>query len=154
MCRTPGMYMEELRRLDKAYRRYFQHELRAFALTPGEVTALLFLHNNAPHLDTATDIARCKGLSKALVARSVESLQQKGYLTAARDRKDRRVVHLALSEKSRPISREIEQKQEVILQKLGEGITPGELETAFQTLKRLSENARKYLTGVDDDAQD
>ncbi len=154
MYRTPGMYMEALRRLDKAYRRYFQHELRAFALTPGEVTALLFLYNNAPHLDTATDIARCKGLSKALVARSVESLQQKGYLTAERDRRDRRVVHLALSEKSRPISREIGQKQDDILQKLGEGIAPGELEAALQTLERLSENARKYLTGVSDDAQD
>ena len=69
-------------------------------------------------------------------------------------RSDRRVVYLALSEKSRPISREIGQKQDDILQKLGEGIAPGELEAALQTLERLSENARKYLTGVNDDAQD
>ncbi len=147
MSLTPGEYIEGLRRLDKAYRRYFQRELRPYGLTPGEVAVLLFLHNNAPRLDTATDIARCKGLSKALVTRSVESLQRRGYVTAERDGRDRRVVHLALSPQSRPIGREIERRQAELAQRLKEGISPAEEEIAAKTLGRLMENAQKILTG-------
>ena len=90
----PGEYIQGLRRLDKAYRSQLQQLVGEYELTPGEMAVLLFLHNNAPELDTASDIVRCRDLSKALVARSVESLRQKGYVTLSRDEHDRRVIHL------------------------------------------------------------
>ena len=122
----PGEYIEGLRRLDEDLPRAAagQQLVKEYGLTPGEMAVLLFLHNNAPDLDTATDIVRCRDLSKALVARSVESLRQKGYVTLERDRRDRRVVHLALSEQSRPISREIDRRQKLLWRRLGEGIDP------------------------------
>ena len=60
--------------MDKVYRRFYQHELAEYQFTPNEIAVILFLYNNAPDLDTATDIVRCKGISKGLVARSVDSL--------------------------------------------------------------------------------
>lgn len=145
----PGEYIEGLRRLDKIYRGQLQQLVKEYGLTPGEMAVLLFLHNNAPDLDTATDIVRCRDLSKALVARSVESLRQKGYVTLERDRRDRRVVHLALSEQSRPISREIDRRQKLLWRRLGEGIDPDVLNAAFETLSRLIQNAQNNVTGED-----
>ena len=145
----PGEYIQGLRRLDKAYRSQLQQLVGEYKLTPGEMAVLLFLHNNAPELDTASDIVRCRDLSKALVARSVESLRQKGYVTLSRDEHDRRVIHLALSEKSRPISREIERRQSLLWSRLGEGIEPEALNAALETLSRLIHNAQNNLTGED-----
>ena len=103
MLATPGRFFEKFQKMDKVYRRFYQHELAEYQFTPNEIAVILFLYNNAPDLDTATDIVRCKGISKGLVARSVDSLCREGYLTAVREPADRRIMHLKLSEKSRPV---------------------------------------------------
>lgn len=154
MLLLPGEYIEGMRSLYKAYRSQLLQQLRGYGLAPAEIEVLLFLYNNAPSLDTATDIVRCKKLSKALVARSVESLYQRGYVTFERDQRDRRVVHLSLSEKSLPITREIGQRQRLLWQKLGEGIPPEELDAALKTLSRFIHNAQKNLTGEESNAEE
>ena len=103
MLATPGRFFEKFQKMDKVYRRFYQHELAEYQFTPNEIAVILFLYNNAPDLDTATDIVRCKGISKGLVARSVDSLCREGYLTAVREPADRRIMHLKLSEKSWPV---------------------------------------------------
>ena len=100
MLATPGRFFEKFQKMDKVYRRFYQHELAEYQFTPNEIAVILFLYNNAPDLDTATDIVRCKGISKGLVARSVDSLCREGYLTAVREPADRRIMHLKLSKKS------------------------------------------------------
>ena len=136
-----GYIIEELRRLDKTYRALLQRSLRDFGVTPGETAVLLFLLVNAPRFDTASDIARSKGLSTARVARSVESLGRRGWISVQRDGRDRRVQHLALSEQSRPAVARMAAVQEKYMRALGRGIAPGELEAAFDVLARLVQNA-------------
>ena len=61
MLATPGRFFEKFQKMDKVYRRFYQHELAEYQFTPNEIAVILFLYNNAPDLDTATDIVRCKG---------------------------------------------------------------------------------------------
>lgn len=150
----PGEYIEGMHNLYKVYRRQLLQQLRGYELTPAEIEVLLFLYNNTPTLDTATDIARCKKLSKALVARAVESLYRRGYITFERDPHDRRVVHLSLSEKSLPITQELGRRQRLLWQQLGEGIPPEELAAALKTLSRFIHNAQKNLTGEESNAKE
>ena len=137
MLATPGRFFEKFQKMDKVYRRFYQHELAEYQFTPNEIAVILFLYNNAPDLDTATDIVRCKGISKGLVARSVDSLCREGYLTAVREPADRRIMHLKLSEKSQPITERIAVKQKELAGKIECGITPDELRITSATLDKL-----------------
>ena len=124
-----------------------------YQFTPNEIAVILFLYNNAPDLDTATDIVRCKGISKGLVARSVDSLCREGYLTAVREPADRRIMHLKLSEKSRPITERIAVKQKELAGKIECGITPEELRITSATLDKLLINTEQLLKGKENHAE-
>lgn len=139
--------------MDKVYRRFYQHELAEYQFTPNEIAVILFLYNNAPDLDTATDIVRCKGISKGLVARSVDSLCREGYLTAVREPADRRIMHLKLSEKSRPLTERIAVKQKELAGKIECGITPEELRITSATLDKLLINTEQLLKGKENHAE-
>ena len=150
---TPGRFFEKFQKMDKVYRRFYQHELAEYQFTPNEIAVILFLYNNAPDLDTATDIVRCKGISKGLVARSVDSLCREGYLTAVREPADRRIMHLKLSEKSRPITERIAVKQKELAGKIECGITPEELRITSATLDKLLINTEQLLKGKENHAE-
>ena len=145
MQSKPGLFFEQLQKIDKAYRRYYYRQLSEYQFSPNEVLVLLFLHNNAPVCDTASDIVRCKGISKGMVARSIDSLCQKGYLETCRDPKDRRIVHLSLSEKCTPIRRLIEEKQLLLSRLALQGISEQDMEVTFQTLDRLLSNTDTFF---------
>lgn len=140
-------YFERFSKLDKLQRKYFHKALEKYNFTPNEIVVLMFLYNNAPELDTATDIARYKGISKGLVARSVESLCERGYLDAERDPRDRRVVHLRLSGGIHPIGTEISGIRGHFQKQIEEGISPEDIEATNRTLARLTENVEKLLEG-------
>ncbi|MCI8531671.1 MAG: MarR family transcriptional regulator [Lachnospiraceae bacterium] len=60
-----------------------------------EMDILLFLHNN-PGFDTATDIVKLRHLSKSHVSKSIQSLKERGWLTAFYQDNNRRTIHLKL----------------------------------------------------------
>ncbi|WP_339789008.1 helix-turn-helix domain-containing protein [Tissierella sp.] len=53
-------------------------------MTQNEIDVLLFLHNAAP-LNTASDIARYRAMSKSMILKSVDALYRKGYLSYETD---------------------------------------------------------------------
>ena len=146
-------YFERFSMLDKLQRKYFREALKEYRFTPNEIVVLLFLYNNAPVMDTASDIVRYRGISKGLVARSVESLCARGYLEAARDPDDRRIVHLKLKWEKNSIGPELEKKREDFCRRIEEGISGEELEITGRTLRALTENVERLLKGESEDEQ-
>ena len=69
-------FMDALR-LEKLYRSCVRGAASDCGLTPNETVVLLFLSRHAPQQDTATDIAAARGITKALVARSVDGLHRR-----------------------------------------------------------------------------
>lgn len=69
--------------------------LTATGLNRMELDVLLFLANN-PGLDTASDMARLRGLSKSHISATVERLVQRELLARYVAPQDRRTVHLSL----------------------------------------------------------
>lgn len=141
-----GSFYESYQRIDKAYRKYFQKRLADYGFTPNEIVVILFLYNNAPRLDTATDIARRKGLSKGMIARSVESLYRKNYLETVRDQKDRRVVHLHLKDEHSQMAAELAQIQQEFFTGLEKDIPAADIRVTQNTLSKLLTNAESFLT--------
>lgn len=62
-----------------------------------EMDILLFLYNN-PGFDTATDIVKYRHLSKSHVSKSIQSLKERGWITAFHQDNNRRTIHLRLCE--------------------------------------------------------
>lgn len=83
-------------KMEKLYRSCVKEAADGYRLTPNEISVLLFLRRHAPKWDTATEIAQMRGISKALVARSVDNLYRRGFVQGERDDSDRRIVHLRL----------------------------------------------------------
>lgn len=78
-------------------------------ISPAEARILLFLFSK-PKLNTAKEIARHCGMSKASVSGSVLKLTTKGLLQVDVDRSDRRFQHLTLTEHATPILKMIQEK--------------------------------------------
>lgn len=57
------------------------------------------LHLIQKGVRSVSDLARCQSVSQATISRQVDGLVQKGFVTRRPDPTDRRVVHLALSER-------------------------------------------------------
>ena len=108
--------------------------------TPNETVVLLFLSRHAPQQDTATDIAAARGISKALVARSVDGLHRRGFLESERDENDRRVVHLRLCGEGIVVAERLKQTGIRVAQKLRENITDEELQAAHRIMCKMQHN--------------
>lgn len=151
MSQIKNSFFGEFVKMEKIYKRYMAEAVAEYHFTPNEITVLLFLYNNAPELDTATQIARYKGISKGLVAKSVESLCRRGLLEARRDPADRRVVHLTLSAASSPVATRLRQGETAFLTRLQAGIEPTAVETLNRTLAQMLKNLNGIFEGKGED---
>lgn len=147
--KTVANYFSGFSKIEKIYKKYFQESVADYGFTPNEVTVLMFLYNNSPAFDTASDIVRYKGISKGLVAGSVDSLCKKGFLEAERDTKDRRIIHLRLTDKCDDIRERFEKGQQVFKESIEKGIPKDYLEIMEKTVQMLGQNIEKVLKGED-----
>ena len=133
-------FFETYLKIEKAYRRFFQSEMEDYRLTPNELLVILFLAKRDETLNTARDIAQHEGVSKGLVARSVEDLLAKGYLKVERDEVDRRICHLYLTPSCDSIIARITEKKQDFFERLVKDIPEGDVLTTERTLLRFMEN--------------
>ena len=140
-------YYDFFHKVQKDYRHYCVSLLKEYHFTSYEVDVLTFLVNN-PKLDKAKDIVYIKGISKGLVAKAVKSLYDKGYINIKIDDKDRRCMHLLLSDKCQDISKIITNSTSEFIKCLQDGITSDDvmlINSIFMKMnKNLDEFERRY----------
>ena len=133
-------FFENYFKIEKAYRKYFQDEMEKYHLTPNELLVLLFLARDNGGCNTSRDIAQYEGVSKGLVARSVESLVEKQFLVVERDAADKRICHLYLTQQCSALTEQMTEKKAAFFRRLAEGIPEEAIATTEQTLRRFMEN--------------
>lgn len=111
-------------------------------ITKPEADILAFLNNN-PSCDTAKDIVKLKGFSKAYVSKAVEPLILKELIKVEVDKDDRRCQHLKLTEKSKPIVMKIYNMQSEFIEKITKGIDQKDIEKYIEVIKSFSQNSLK-----------
>ena len=107
----------------------------------------MFLANN-PGYDSASDIAHFRNISKGLVAKSVETLCERGYLRAGKDLKDRRPIHLSPTDKSDDIVARLRKCRQEFAGKLYAGVPQEDMEAMARTTKVINENLDNILKGM------
>ena len=135
-----------IRRTIKLYDSMLKPVCDHYRLAPIEATIISFLNYN-PGRDTAADIVELRMLSKSNVSQAVESLIQKGLLVRRQDTRDRRKIHLYLTEEVKPVIQEMEGIRQEFRELVFRGFTEGELELFVSFNDRIAENMKTDRKG-------
>ncbi len=128
----------------KVYDTLWDGIMEQFRLTRAEIDVLAFIAIN-PELNTAHDIVEYRMIAKSHVSKAVDNLIERGFLTREQDKKDRRCMHLTLTDAAEEIVSAIQAKQQEFAKKLTEGFTEDELLFLSKMTTRIADNASKLL---------
>lgn len=140
-------YFSYYAKVDKVYRKLCAQAVAEYCFTPNEIVVMMFLSNN-PGLDSASDIAHFRNISKGLIAKSVESLCENGYLETEKDEKDRRLVHLRLTKKSESVVERLKQCRREFAKELYSGVDPADMEAMGRIAVIMNRNLENILKGM------
>ncbi len=149
MMQQPAELMAAFRRMTRLYDRLLRRVGRSEGLGQVETVIIAFLHNN-PGIDTAKDIAELRQLPKGSVSQGVESLIQRGYLLRRRDKGDRRLVHLEMTEAAAQVCAAIDACQRPFYEQLFQGFAPEELAAYGAYHRRVMENVIAALERMEE----
>jgi DNA-binding MarR family transcriptional regulator len=138
-------YFSYFAKTEKIFRKICHQAVAEYDFTPNEIVVMMFLHNY-PEMDSASDIAHRLNISKGLVAKSVESLSEKGFVITGKDRADRRLIHLSLTEKSDQVMKRLKVCREVFVKELHQGIPREDLDAVGRAAIVMNENLEKIVS--------
>ena len=130
-----------LSKLSKMYRAEVKTEMSDSDFSPNELDLITFLSNN--EIDTSKEIADFLGLSKSLIARSVDSLVAKGYLETNVDEGDRRYIHLVLTDRAKPIADRLRNIRKQFISSMTEGINQEQFTQFEAMLEKMVANVER-----------
>ena len=134
--------IEEFLRLSNRLREYYGKQIKdrfaEYTFSPNEISILILLQNNNS-ITTSTQLRVVLGVSKALVSRSVTSLEQKGLITVKGIPNDKRISHIELTENAIPVLKKINIEIEKINQVLFKDIPTKDIQCMIETLNKMNE---------------
>lgn len=134
--------IEEFLRLSNRLREYYGKQIKdrfsEYTFSPNEISILILLQNNNS-ITTSTQLRVVLGVSKALVSRSVTSLEQKGLITVKGIPSDKRISHIELTEDAIPVLEKINIEIEKINQVLFKDIPTKDIQCMIETMNKMNE---------------
>lgn len=137
-------------KMEKLYRSCVKEAASGYQFSPNEISVLLFLRRYAPERDTATDIVQQLGISKALVARSVEGLHRRGFVQGERDENDRRIVHLHLCGEGITIAQQLYQTGCRVVEQLRRDVSEEEMRLVQHIMEKMQHNLDVVLKDMEE----
>lgn len=139
--------IEEFLRLSNRLREYYGKQIKdrfaEYTFSQNEISILILLQNNNS-ITTSTQLRVVLGVSKALVSRSVTSLEQKGIVLVKPDPNDKRISHIELTENAIPVLEKISIEIEKINQVLFKDIPTKDIQCMIDTMNKMN----KKIEGV------
>jgi DNA-binding MarR family transcriptional regulator len=131
-------FWDDLNQFKNRYQEMLDDVCQSFGLNPAEANIILYLAKNKN--DTATDIVKYTGYSKSNVSTAVRKLELSDYLSTICPSENRRIVHLKLKEKAKPIIRYYQKQKKKLEDELFYGFSKEELESLFLLSDKVSKN--------------
>lgn len=134
--------IEEFLRLSNRLREYYGKQIKdrfsEYTFSQNEISILILLQNNTS-ITTSTQLRVVLGVSKALVSRSVTSLEQKGLITVKGIPNDKRISHIELTENAIHVLEKINIEIEKINQVLFKDIPTKDIQCMIDTMNKMNE---------------
>lgn len=123
--------------------RFINRKLAGSGVSSGTGIILLELRDGGERNPTA--LAAAIGVDKSYVTRSLQSLQQAGFVVVSPDASDRRILTVALTEKGNSAARLMEGAMQDWLALVSQGVSPSDLDTVEAVFDTLYANAVAYF---------
>lgn len=123
---TFGQILKRYSQFREAYCKVCLQSLKNETFSPNEMNILVFLTNN-PQINTQKELTVMLSVSKALICRSSESLEKKGYIQVVPDENDRRKVHLLVTKQAEPFIMKLQENMELFSRQVMDKIDPDEM---------------------------
>ncbi|MFC9815258.1 MarR family winged helix-turn-helix transcriptional regulator [Streptomyces virginiae] len=125
-------------RLARLHRMYAGQLLRRIGLHPGQELVMMHLWELGPQRQT--DLVRLLDSDAATMTRTVQRLEQAGFVRRRPSPTDKRASLIEPTAASHALRREVEQSWSQLEELVATGLTPDERTEALHTLERLEHN--------------
>lgn len=132
-------YLLFQKKLSEFYSKRQHRVIENTDITKAQADVLVFLANHK-NLNTAADIVKYRGFSKAYVSKAIEMLLSKNYIISETDRSDRRYNRLFLDKKSSSIVKKLIAVQDEFGDVLFESIDSENRKLFFEIFNQMMDN--------------
>lgn len=129
--------------LRKAKNKIFADIVKKYNLTSNELNIIIFLDESTD--DTATNIVNELLFTKSHVSYSIENLTKKGYITKYFDDKNKKIIHLKLTDKTKPILKETDIKNKEFIDLICDNISEEDKKVMDKVFKQMNKNVNRIL---------
>ena len=137
-------YINRMTQILKLYEYKLLPVMQKYDLLKIEIDVLMFLYNN-PDYDRAKDIVSKRGIAKSHVSKAIDLLYKKGYLDIQIDHKDKRVNHLIILDKAKPIIMDGLACQKNFYDVFFKNLSVEEIEMLKTIFVKMNENVKEEL---------
>lgn len=132
-------------RLNRCIRKIKTEEMAEFNLKSPHVSCLYYLYRSDSL--TAKELCDICEEDKANISRSIEYLEENGYIACHSKTEKRYKSPLVLTEKGRTVGAKITAKIDRLLSSVGEGVSEEDRGIMYQSLAIICENLQKFCDG-------
>ena len=124
---------------------FHNQQLKDINISSSEFPFLLYLNS----IDGVTQetFAQFYGMDKAAVTRTIQSLEEKGFVYRAKNKEDLRCNHIYLTEQAKQILPELKMRVDRWSSYLKEGLDEKEVEMVINVLNRMVEKVENNRNG-------
>ena len=127
--------------MKKVHSTIFEKISLKYNLTECEIMILMFLDENE-NQDMAADIVKSLMISKAHVSGLVNNLENQGYIIKKIDCKDRKKIHLEVTETAKVIVKAVKKEKKKMKDAIFGDLTKVEIETMQRVLNKIKKNLK------------
>ena len=133
-------------KISRNIRRIKNQEMAAYGLRSTHISCLYYLYSAASM--TATELCeRCEE-DKATISRSLDFLEEKGFITCESKSPKRYKSPLYLTDKGREVAKSIYDKVSMVLNEVGASLTDEERATFYKHLTIISNDLERVTEGL------
>lgn len=148
MRREDGIkYIIYFRKAKKLYKSYVEKELKEFGLSQIEIEIIAYLNRYSKN-NTAKEIVEYLSLSKGMISRTLDSLIAKEIIELQKDKVDKRVLRLKLTDKSKELVSKLEISNKKFFEGLINNISEEKLDIFTEVLEDMIENLKDLEMGI------
>ena len=136
-------------KLKRCVRKIKNEEVAEYGLKSPHVSCLYYLYISKEPL-TAKEIEEICEEDKASVSRSIEYLEENGYLVGGEKNRKRYKIPLELTEKGRAVAEGISKKIDSVLSRTNDGLSSEELDIMYRALTVVCENLQSICDKYDE----
>ena len=135
--------MSHISMIYRQVHRFYDRKLAEYGIGSGQLSFLVCIHEHEGI--SMYGVAQLGHFDKGTVTKGVQKLEEQGYIRVEMDETDKRSRCLYTTEKAVAIIEQLYDIRQEWNEILVDGLTPEECAQAEQLLKRMAENAWKYM---------